>query len=113
MSPRTGWVWVARALVASAACVLLAVGAHALGGGVVAAADPFLLTGMALPLALAATRVRWSTGRAVAALGVEAEADGDVDGEVGVEELPQAAVRESRAAAASARGRCMVMCCPS
>jgi hypothetical protein len=32
---------------------------------------------------------------------------------VGVEELPQAAVRESRAAAASARGRCMVMCCPS
>lgn len=70
MSPRTGWVWVARALVASAACVLLAVGAHALGGGVVAAADPFLLTGMALPLALAATRVRWSTGRAVAALGV-------------------------------------------
>ena len=41
MSPRTGWVWVARALVASAACVLLAVGAHALGGGVVAAADGF------------------------------------------------------------------------
>ena len=50
---------------------------------------------------------------AVAGAGVEAEADGDVDGEVGVEELPQAAVRESRAAAASARGRCMVMGCPS
>ncbi|HPB71434.1 MAG TPA: hypothetical protein PLX71_00485 [Phycicoccus sp.] len=69
-TPDRGWLRAARTLVAVGLTVALAAVGHAAGGAHVASAAVLVLLVLLTPLALLATAIRWTFGRAVVGLGV-------------------------------------------
>lgn len=67
-TPDRGWLRAARTLVAVGLTVALATAGHAAGGAPVTSAAVLVLLALLTPLALLATAIRWTFGRAVACL---------------------------------------------